>query len=492
MQMADRAPNKQFPSGLTFGEVRTQDRIAARFRSIAVNAEYQDSRVWALNPFGIELIAPTCYEDLASGQRVQVDLIHFGQRTKFDGMITSKGTLDKLGVLLTIRFLYEPELGEQRQQRSGTRWLCSDKFLPVAVAPSPTYFDDWMYFHVQDISASGMLLSTSLRNKYLLPGTSLKLALMFPASGNTTVDFHIRRVGVSSEANGDLLQLGGVFESVDPKSRVVIGQYLVQFAPQASLEELKNANLLPESLFRGVTIRSAKSEDEYRRVLALRFEANQASGQIGSARTGEDLSESDDASSRILLATRGSTDVGTVRIRFPSLEEKIEAEKYVIWPATLPRRDEVFEVSRLAINVAYRGKDVLPSIFHYILLSSIGVDRPWVTISAMGKYIDFYKKIGFVETGLVYSDPKWSNDLNVMIMNSMEAMKGRGTNPFYWYLIWSPVLRDFQRDGVVVLSGMDRIRVALLRLIGKLGSLLRSRDGWRSKPWKKSRVKFGE
>lgn len=469
MSMADGMLDSKFPGDLTFGQVRTQDRIAARFRPVTVESEYEDSRVWGLNPFGIELISPMCYEGLGAGQRVQVDLVLFGQRTKFDGVIAGKETLMKQGVLLTIRFLYEDEPRDQRPQRTGTRWLCSDKFLPVGVAPSPTYFDDWMYFHVRDISGSGMLLSTSLRNKYILPGTCLKIALMFPASGNTTVEFHIRRVGVVSEGGGDLLQVGGSFEGIEPKSRVVIGQYLIQFAPHAMLEELKSAKFVPESLFRGVTIRYAKSDDEYRRVLNLRYEANKASDQIGSAVSGEDLSESDDARSRILLATRGSDDVATIRIRFPGLEDQIEAEKYLSWPASLPRRDEFFEVSRLAISPAYRGRDVMPSVFHCVLLSAIGADRPWITVSAMEKYISFYKKIGFVETGLKYRDPRWSNELHVLVMNGMEAMKGKGTSIFYWNLIWSPVLRDFQRDGVVVLKGMERVRIAVMRLIGKVG-----------------------
>lgn len=472
MTMADGILDSKYHRDLTFGQIRTQDRIAARFRPVTVESQYEDSRVWALNPFGIELISPECYEGLEAGQRVQVDLVVFGQRTKFDGVIVGKETLKKQGILLTIRFLYENDPRDQRPQREGTRWLCSEKFLPVGVAPSPTYFDDWMYFHIRDISSSGMLLSTSLRNKYILPGTYLKIALMFPASGNTTVQFHVRRVSVVSSGSGDLLQVGGSFEGVEPKSRMVIGQYLVQFAPQAALNELKKANFLPESLFRGVTIRYAKSEDEYRRVLNLRYEANKASDQIGSAASGaEDLSESDDARSRILLATRGTEDVATIRIRFPGLDDQIEAEKYISWPASLPRRDEFFEVSRLAINSAYRGKDVMPSIFHYVALSAIGADRPWITVSAMKKYVSFYKKIGFVETGLKYRDPRWSDELNVLVMNTMEAMKGKGTNIFYWYLIWSPVLRDFQRDGVLALKGMERIRIAVMMLIGRMGAL---------------------
>ena len=460
-------------AGVGFSPVRSQDRIAARIRVVAEDGEYLDCRVWALNPFGIEIVLPPRYQDTGVGGRIQIDLVLFGQRSKFDGVVAEVSNFEGDQRLATIRFLYEaPERGK-RPDRSSTRWLCSDKFLPVAVAPSPTYFDDWMYFHVREISREGMQLSTSLRNKYLLPGTTLKLAIMFPASGNTTVQYVIKRVGVISAGSTDLLLLGGGFVGAEPKTRVVIGQYLVQFAPQVALDELRQADFLPESLFRGVSIRYAKSEDEYRRVLSLRYEANRVSNQLGTAKSADDLSEADDARSRILLATRGDDSVATVRIRFPGLEDRIEAEKYVTWPSSLPRRDNVFEVSRLAISPSYRGKDVLPSIFHYIALSAIGSDRPWITVSAMNKYVDFYKKIGFVQTGLRYTDPRWSNELNVMVLHAMDAMKGKGTNILYWYSIWSPVLRDFERDGVVSLKGMDRIRVASMRILGKVAHLFR-------------------
>jgi len=456
-----------------FADVRAQDRIAARLRKVSPDGVFRDVRVWGLNPFGIEVLYPESLVSLEVGTQVQVDLVLFGQRSNFSGVITSKSQKDDQHCICRIRFLFSEDEESRRVDRKSARWLCSENFLPVAVAPSPSFFDDWMYFQVRDISAGGIQLTTSLRNKYLLPGTSLQLSLMFPVSGNAIVQFRIKRVGVVAIGSKDMLQLGGEIENLDPKSRNVIGQYLLQFAPQATLEELRQAGIVPESLFRGASIRYARTKEDYSRVLNLRLEANRVSGQLGAAKTPEDMIDSDDSKSRILLATRGEETVATVRIRYPTVDDRLEAEKYLVWPDSLPRREELFEVSRLAVNVAYRGKDVLPSMFHYIALSSIGVDRPWITVSAMKKYVPFYLKVGFKDTNLTYKDPRWSNELHVLISHSLEAIKGKGASPIYWYVMWSKVLENLERDGVISLTRMDRVRTSIYRFIGSVTKLVR-------------------
>lgn len=447
-------------------DVRAQDRIAARVRRSSMTGGFYDARVWAISPFGLEVVLPAELGEVAIGEMLQIDMVVYGQRSSFAAVVVALDSSKTDQCIATVRFVFGNEERESKELRRSPRWLCSDNFFPVAVAPSPAYFDDWMYFQVRNISREGIQLTTSLRNKYLLPGMLIQLSVMFPASGNINFGLRIRRVGVIAIGSRDLLLVGGEMERVSPSARNVIGQYLIQFAPQVAIDELREADLLPESLFRGASIRYVKSQEDYQRVLELRLRANGDSGQLGRAQSPTDMADSDDAKSRILLVTRGEESIATVRIRFPDEDNPLEVERYVNWPIELPRRESMFEVSRLAISSKYRGKDVLPSVFHFISLSAIGMDRPWVTVSAMSKYIAFYEKVGFRRTKVVYKDDRWSDELNVLVGHTLEAIKGYGVSPLYWYVMWSKVLDNLLRDGVITLTGLEKLRVRLYRFLG--------------------------
>jgi len=61
----------------------------------------------------------------------------------------------------------------------------------------------------------------------------------------------------------------------------------------------------------------------------------------------------------------------------------------------------------------------------------------------------------------------------VLVAHAMDAIRGRGVNPLYWYIMWSKVLENFERDGVVVNSGMDKARTTVFKVLGSLSGIRR-------------------
>jgi predicted GNAT family N-acyltransferase len=207
-------------------------------------------------------------------------------------------------------------------------------------------------------------------------------------------------------------------------------------------------------------------------VLELRYLANQAAGQIGEITTPEDTGDIHDARSRILVAKRNGKVIGTTRFRYTQLDEPLEAEKFVRWPASFPRRDQIFEMSRLATHPDYRRSDLLSGLFRFGCTTCVDADRPWLVMSSMEKYVGFYSKIGFRPTGLSYEDPQWSGRLNVMMVNYFDMIKGKGVHPAYWNEIWRDVAELAIRDGIVRLDGMDRVRIALFKCLRPVTRLM--------------------
>lgn len=455
-------------------DIRNHERVLARIRLRKTDAPFLDIRVWRMSPLGVELLADEISNEFSKGDAIDLELVLSGQRTLFEGLVVdlvkNHDGVDVLGVRLS-RKIVSPIPGADR--RAAERWICSDEFLPTCVAPTPGRFDDFMYFQVRDVSADGLQLSCSLRNKFLIPGMRIGLTTVFPMAQVVQIDVEVVRVAIASYAGRDRLVVGTRFRRLSDHARTVLGQYILQFGNVETLEDLKRAGLVPQSVSLGVDFYNLKTEEDYRAVLALRHLAHTVDGNLREGASPEDLADLNDARSRIIVGKYRGTVVATARMRFNELEEPLEHEAYVSWPKTLPRRDQVVEVSRVATHPAFRRNDLLAALFRYSYLNVVQGDRPWVVISCLDHMVGFYEKIGFRHTGLRHTEPQWKDDreLNIMIINIFELIVGRKVNPFYWNLMWREVANYLSAQSIVEPTGVDKIRVLAYRMMGPFASL---------------------
>jgi predicted GNAT family N-acyltransferase len=454
-------------------DIRGNERVLARIRKRGGGFPFEDIRVWRLSPLGIELILNPEGNAFQKGDPIDLELIVSGQRTSFEGLVVdlvlANETLKVLGVRLSKK-ISSTVSGVDR--RGGERWICSDEFLPTSVAPTPGRFDDFMYFQVRDVSSEGLQLSCSLRNKFLIPGMRMSLTTVFPMAQVVQLEVEVVRVGVSAFAGRDRLVVGTKFRSLSDHARAIIGQYVLQFSNVDTLAELKNAGLAPKSVSHGVDFYNLKSEEDYRAVLDLRYLAHTVDGNLKEGSSPEGLADIHDARSRIVVGKYKGRVVATARIRFNELDEPLEHEAYVEWPKTLPRRDQIIEISRVATHPDFRRNDLLAALFRYCYLNVVQRDRPWVVISCLDQMLPFYEKIGFVQTGLRHREPLWKDDrvLNIMIINIFELIVGRGVNPLYWNLMWRDVAQYLSAESVIQPTGIDRVRMMAYHALSPMAS----------------------
>ena len=461
--------------GINPADVRANERILARIRRRDESSPFEDIRVWRLSPLGVELSATELASQYEKGLSIDLELTLSGQRTLFEGLVVdvveARDNLRIIGVRLSRKVLAAtPGL----DRRTAERWICSDEFLPTCVAPTPGRFDDFMYFQVRDISAEGVLLSCSLRNKFLIPGMKLTLTAVFPMAQVVQLDVELVRVGIAGFAGRDRLVIGTRFRSMNEYARSILGQYLLQFGNAETLDELRKVGLAPKSVSIGVDFYNLKTEDDYRSVLELRHLAHSFDGNLKEGSTPEDLADINDARSRIVIGKYKGRTVATARVRFNDLDEPMEHEAYVDWPKTLPRRDQIVEVSRVATHPAFRRNDLLAALFRYSYMNLIQSNRPWVVISCLDHMVGFYEKVGFTHTGLRHTEPLWKDDrvLNIMIVNTLELILGRGVNPFYWNLMWREVADYLSAESVVHPTGIDKVRLTAYRTFGPLSAMI--------------------
>lgn len=443
-------------------DVREAGRVLARIRKGGSEGAFEPIRVWRLSPLGVELVADSLSDSFNKGQVIDLELVVSGQRTVFEGLVVDLIQNNELVTILGVRLAKKvPDAIPGVERRTVDRWLCSDDFLPTCVAPTPGRFDDYMYFQVRDISADGLQLSCSLRNKFLIPGMRLALTAVFPMAQVIQLDVEVVRVGISNFGGRDRLVIGTRFRSITEQARTILGQYILQFSNVETLENLRKQGLAPRSLAAGIDFYNVRTEEDYRAVLELRYIAHAADGNVREGMTPEDLADINDARSRIIIGKYKGRVVATSRIVFSSIDEPLEHEAHVEWPKTLPRRDQIIESSRTAIHPDFRKNDLLSALFRFVYLTCTSADRPWVVMSCLDHMVPYYRKIGFRPTGLRHTEPQWKDDryLNIMMANIHELASGKGVNPFYWNIVWRDVALYFSAQGSVDITGIDKVRL---------------------------------
>ena len=453
-------------------DVRSSDRVEARVRASNSSAEYLPARVWSLSPLGIELVCESSHGSVLSiGASVALELIVAGQRSSHKALVVTsdrKAIRDGDICVVGMRLVQADPSPRAGNRRESTRWICSDRFYPTCMAPTPGRFDDYMYFQVRDVSSEGLQLVCSLRNKFLVPGMRLSLLLVLPLGNTIPLAVEVVRVAVVSEAGRDRLTVGVSYSEITHQSRVALGQYLLQFSNDLTADDLREAGFPVKSVASGVSFYNLRSEDDYKSVLRLRWLAHSRDGNIDESVAVENMGDSDDLKARIVVGKHDGKIVATARIRFNELHEPLEHEDSMDWPSHLPRRDQIVEVSRVATHPDYRRSDLLSALFRMCYLNMLQPERPWVVMSCLERMIPFYEKVGFKSLGITHEEKLWRDGktLTVMAANTQSVALGRDVGPIVWNMLWREAAEVLLTSGGFELTGLDRARIRLYRLLG--------------------------
>ena len=320
------------------------------------------ARAWRLSPLGIELVWDESFHVLQVGQKYRVELVIGGHTSELEGAIVAKGYQENNLKLIGLRFCQadlKPWDGVERREKK--RWICSAEYLPTGVCANPGRFNDFIFFRTRDISSSGIRVITSLRNKFLVPGMTLESTFSFPLVGQTHCKLKIANVGLSRESAKDVLELGCQFLDADRNLLELIGQYLFQFGPTVSSEDLRKQGLLPKNVSKNIDYKYVRTAEEYAEVLALRLKAYKKVGKVAENATLEQVGDVFDSRSRIVIGVHKGKIVATTRLIYNEVDDQMEHDQFVKFPDDFPRKDEICEITRvctipiIAVAISWRA-----------------------------------------------------------------------------------------------------------------------------------------
>ena len=368
-----------------------------------------------------------------------------------------------------IRWCETPETKPSaNERRNANRWLCSDAFLPDGIAPNPSRFNDFIYFKVLDLSKSGMQITTSMRNKLLIPGMVFDSSISLPLIGETNISFKIENVRIKEESTKDMLVLGVTFLKPSSHFYSNVAQYLLQFGRNVTPSDLKLFGLVPKSINSAIEYSYVKDADTYKDILFLRRKTYTKNEILN---PDEDLKWADfhDSKSRIIVAKHLGKSVGTVRLTFHGPGEPTEYHDYATFPKDFPNSSDLLVSGRLCTDPNYRGSDLFDGLIRQMVLTGLQSKRKYILGSARKELCYIYERIGLNREGILYSRSEPEKvELEVLCMDIAATIVGRGIKFKWWRRVYRD-LHDYIYDYKdFEISPLDRLRLKTFVFVDKL------------------------
>ncbi len=476
--------NTDVHGSITPAEVRAGEPIRAVLSSVINSSSVsKEVRVWRISPLGIEVVLPAEFEHAQPGHVFDIELSVGRVASKLCGVIATTKHVEMDRHILGLRLCVKEEAdwgGDER--RKNQRWMTSREFMPTGVAPNPGKFNDFIYFKVTNVSSGGMQVSTSLRNKFIVPGIRLEATVSFPLTGQIRVFFEVANSSMKTEDGREYLSLG--CKLVKPSKQVleIISQYLFQFGPPMSLKEMRDNNLMPANSASGIEFRYVRTKEEYEQVLDLRRLAYGGAGKIAAD---EDVSDIYDARSRIVVGTYKGQIVASTRLIFNELADQMEHEQFVAFPDWIPRKDDICEITRVCLHPEFRGSDILLGLFRFVGITVAQSGRRYILGCATDKLLPMYLRIGFQDTKINFAHKNLNNlEHTIFLCDVVKGLSGKDVNPLVWNVVWSPVTAYLTERHILDYDLIANLRIGLYRLLAPLSYFLErasKRPGKRAK-----------
>lgn len=459
-------------------DVYVNDPILAKVRLCEPDQIFIDATVQSISPLSLDVVVDA--ERLSLGAincEVEVQLVVAGQklllRTTVAGRSATVASQVRLALEISPVLQPQSKVGETTSNELSANvttshlWDCSAEFFPTALAVNPARYNDYIYFKVIAVSAYGLRLVCSQRNKMLLPGLRLKLQMSLPMIGEVCLDVQIEHVSVHADQRKRGFDVVVKVLSLDSYAREMIAQYLIQFGRVDSLDALRAEGLNPPSVARGVDFYYLRSKEDHADVLKLRLLAHRQFGNLrNSDVSAEDLDDEADASARILIGKHKGRTVASARLRFLQPDQPLTMQAHIQCLSDLPPREKMVEVSRACTDPEYRRGNLAAKLAHQLLINSITAGRPYLLLVSLPNLLGFYKSVGCKELGLTQKDEFWNGEQHLMLMNAERVCLGRDVGPVVWSLLFREPYEYLVERGAINPSTLDRLRLLAYRGVG--------------------------
>jgi hypothetical protein len=331
-----------------------------------------------------------------------------------------------------------------------TPLICSSLFLPVGVAASPFDFSDLIIFKVTQINNMGFQITTSLRNKGLVPGMQLNTLLEFPTVGSCSVTVKIKWARVGVYLGEDVLNLWVDFENPNSSALNLFYLFSIEFASKSFFEKNSSEHsTISQNIYFMRTAKDCRDIIELRRDF---FDSNQDADTF-------------DINSKDLLVRENDKCIASARVNLPGQQDLIEDSDKMRILASIPRNDELVVFSNIFVQKKVELEKYLNQLVKGVLLAMSSSNRGYILIYSNENYVDYFESLGAQKTNIIYSKRIGEKKINitVLLLNFHKIIAGDGIKRRLWNAIVSEIL-DKTRNSIE-LTRLEKIRIFLYRVL---------------------------
>ncbi len=321
---------------------------------------------------------------------------------------------------------------------------------PTIVALDPLDPNRKIYFKVKDLSRTGLLLNTSLSNKHLFPGMELEKArLIIPGSGEADLDLYIENCREGSDKSIDY---GASIKNSSQSFLSIAGKYLLTLSnteKSERIESLFNENLHFKNLSDHLTIRIVDNDEEYKKVLKLRYAAYKSAKKTRPTDTYDEMGQGLNNEGFILAAYLGGEIVASCEFRIGKLHELNIVKKINIKSIKDIDANNVSEINKLAVHPKAKGTDIILGIFQKIHAIATLHGAPDGLILSEKKLIPLYERLGFRKLNYFLDHPTIEAvELQLMYIKGEAYSSSKGMNPYAWSVAFELSYHFFNKIGI--------------------------------------------
>lgn len=320
------------------------------------------------------------------------------------------------------------------------RFLTHNVNQPIISSQDPLDPNRILYFKAINVSSSGMLLSTSLSNKHLFPGMELRCAVLeIPGIGKTEIDLFIENA--RSTDDGKTIQFGTSVKGSSHTYHDLISKYLSNLGSTTNaderIEKLAANGLMSKKLSRHLTIREVDSEQDYDKVLKLRFDGYKRAGKTKDGITYLEMGEGLKNEGLILGAYLGGQLVASVELRFSHMHKLRLSAQFDFGTTDDLAKKDFCEINKLVVHPRAQSTDIVLGLFQKIHAIVMLNGKQEGLLVAEDKLVPLYLKLGAKKTKLGYPHPLLAGvTLHVMTIPRKVYENANDINPYAWSQVY--------------------------------------------------------
>ncbi len=212
---------------------------------------------------------------------------------------------------------------------------------------------------------------------------------------------------------------------------------------RAGLQVRNTANL-----FR---FRFANNARQYQQVLELRLSTYKHAGKLAANTDVAAMRAPLDSASRILTVYHRDQLIASCAMAFPASHDTVLDTERALpggYPADLPSKLEIIEISRLCVHPDYRQGDILVRMFEQMYRVCLASDRSYMISSADRKLWPLYKSIGFQKTAYRYDHPVFTGIEHTIISIHLDTpLLAKGLPHARWVHLYRDI-NDFMQTRI--------------------------------------------